>query len=98
MKNNKAGNKSKAKEVAISWTPVAWDEYLYWHKQDFRMVEKINALLDECMHEPFQGTGKPEPLKGTLTGFWSRRIDREHRLVYMVEADVVYVVKCRYHY
>ena len=76
----------------------AWDQYLYWQETDKATSRKLNALIRECMRHPFKGTGKPEPLKGDLSGFWSRRIDREHRLVYRVTATAIEVVQCRYHY
>lgn len=98
MSRQKGKNKSEAREAAVAWTDHAWEDYLYWQTHDTGKVEVINALLKECMREPFKGTGKPEPLKGDLTGFWSRRIDKTHRLVYMVEGGTVYVVQCRFHY
>jgi toxin YoeB len=82
----------------VAWTDHAWDDYLWWQAEDARIVEAINGLIDECVRDPFKGTGKPEPLKGDLTGLWSRRITREHRLVYLPEDGTVYVVQCRYHY
>ncbi len=98
MSTKKKSNKSDAKDVVFSWTPIAWEDYLYWQAHDMAKVKAINKLLDECRRDPFRGTGKPEPLKGDLTGFWSRRIDREHRLVYMAEGGVIYVVQARFHY
>lgn len=98
MANHKAKNKQKAKEFAVSWTALAWDDYLHWHKEDPKIVDEINGLIDECRRDPFKGTGKPEPLSGDLTGFWSRRITREHRLVYLPEDGAIYVVACRFHY
>ena len=98
MKNKKSQNKKQAKSAKISFTDAAWDEYLSWQKEDQKIVDEINKLIDECQLNPFIGTGKPEPLKGNLTGFWSRRITREHRLVYLPEDGAIYVVSCRYHY
>ena len=98
MKNKKSQNKQQAKSVAVSWTPHAWDEYLSWQKEDQKIVNEINNLIEECLRNPFKGTGKPEPLTGDLTGYWSRRITREHRLVYLPEDDAIYVISCRYHY
>ena len=98
MASRKSRNKSEAKAFAVSWTDLAWDDYLWWQSQDARMVDAINALLEECRRDPFRGTGKPEPLKGDLTGFWSRRITSEHRLVYLPEDGGLYVVQCRFHY
>lgn len=98
MNRQKTRNKQQAKAVAISWTDLAWEDYLSWQAEDSHIVATINALLEECRRHPFTGTGKPEPLKGDLTGFWSRRITREHRLVYLPEDSTIYVVACRYHY
>lgn len=77
---------------------VAWEDYLYWQKQDRKMVERINKLIREIQREPFEGIGKPEPLKHALAGFWSRRITDEHRVVYKVESDVLLIAQLRYHY
>lgn len=99
MKDKKAGNKRQVKEdVALTFTDIAWGEYLSWHAEDQTIGDRINDLIDECRRTPFTGTGKPEPLKGDLSGYWSRRITREHRLVYLPEDKVIYVVSCRYHY
>jgi toxin YoeB len=98
MKNKKAENKQKAKTAALSWSDNAWDDYISWQATDPQVVLKINELIDECLKDPFRGTGKPEPLKGDLSGFWSRRIDRQHRLVYLPDNDCIYVAACRYHY
>lgn len=76
----------------------AWDDYLYWQQNDKSTLKKINALIKESMRTPFEGTGKPEALKENLKGFWSRRINLEHRLVYRVEEDAIYILQCRYHY
>ena len=76
----------------------AWQDYLYWQKQDRRMVERINLLVRETQREPFAGIGKPEPLKHALAGFWSRRITDEHRMVYKVEGDALLIAQWRYHY
>jgi len=84
--------------VNLVFRPVAWEQFLYWQATDKAMVRKINGLIRECLRHPFAGTGKPEPLKGDLAGFWSRRIDREHRLVYRATADALEIVQCRYHY
>ncbi len=94
----KAQNKIVAKNCSISWTAKAWEQYLYWQKHDQAIVEEINNLLRECIRDPFKGTGKPEPLKGNLSAFWSRRINKEHRLVYLPEDGAIYVVQCRFHY
>ena len=98
MANHKTKNKQQAKAVAVSWTDHAWEEYLWWQKNDPKMVEEINGLIEECRRDPFKGTGKPEPLKGDLSSFWSRRITKEHRLVYLPEDSTIYVVQCKLHY
>ena len=98
MSKKKQQNKEAAKNVALSWTDDAWEDYLYWQQHDFSKVLEINGLLEECRRTPFKGTGKPEPLKGDLTGDWSRRIDKENRLVYLPEDNSIYVVQCRLHY
>ena len=98
MKNKKTENKKQAKNFAVSWTPNAWDDYLSWQKENPKIVDEINNLIEECLHDPFKGTGKPEPLKGNLTGYWSRRITNEHRLIYLPEDCAIYIVSCRYHY
>lgn len=82
----------------LSWSDNAWEDYLWWQATDSTAVEKINRLIEECLKDPFKGTGKPEPLKGDLTGFWSRRIDRQHRLVYLPDEGRIFVAACRYHY
>jgi toxin YoeB len=84
--------------VNLVFKPTAWEHFLYWLETDRATARKINALIKECLRNPYEGTGKPEPLKGDLAGHWSRRIDREHRLVYRVENDALVIVQCRYHY
>ena len=73
----------------------AWEDYLHWQKTDRR---RINALIENIRRSPFKGIGKPEPLKNRLAGYWSRRIDSEHRLVYRIEGESIYIVQVRYHY
>ena len=82
----------------LVFLPDAWDDYLHWQATDRAMLRKLNRLIEECLRHPFEGTGKPEPLKGDLSGYWSRRIDREHRLVYRPVADAIVVAQCRFHY
>lgn len=85
----------------LAWTPAAWEDDLYWQGQDRKQLRRINQLIQACLREPFTGVGKPEPLRETLSGCWSRRIDDEHRLVYRVEgrleASVFVILACRYH-
>jgi toxin YoeB len=76
----------------------SWDDYLYWQKQDGKMVERINKLVQEVKREPFSGVGKPEPLIHALSGYWSRRITDEHRMVYRIEGDSLLLAQLRYHY
>lgn len=82
----------------LQWDFDAWNEYLYWQTQDKKILKRINQLLQDIRRNPFEGIGKPEPLRGNLTGFWSRRIDSEHRLVYAVEEETVLIFSCRGHY
>ena len=82
----------------IYWDKTAWDDYLYWIETDRKTLNKINALIKECQRTPFTGSGNPEPLKQNFNGFWSRRINSEHRLVYRTEENVLYIAQCRYHY
>lgn len=76
----------------------SWDDYLYWLKNDMKKLKRINALLKDISRTPFEGIGKPEPLKYKYSGFWSRRIDEEHRLIYKYEDDAILIAKCRFHY
>jgi toxin YoeB len=82
----------------IVWTAAAWEDYLYWQTQDRKTLKRINLLIQDALREPFAGIGKPEPLKENLAGFWSRRIDDSHRLVYCIENGDLAIVACRYHY
>ncbi|MBL1436432.1 MAG: Txe/YoeB family addiction module toxin [Rhodobacteraceae bacterium] len=84
--------------MIVSFDPLAWEGYLHWQRQDKVITRKINGLIKEIQRHPFEGTGKPEPLKGNLSGFWSRRINREHRLVYRVKGNTLEIAQCRYHY
>lgn len=88
--------------MKLVFTERAWHQYLYWQSEDAKLLERLNALIKECMRDPFRGSGKPEPLGGNLAGWWSRRIDRQHRLVYRVSgkdaAQALEIAQCRYHY
>ncbi len=84
--------------MKLVFADEAWDDYLYWQKQDRRMVERINKLIQETQRDPFNGVGKPEPLKHALAGFWSRRITDEHRMVYKMEDGALLIAQLRYHY
>ncbi|MDR6570153.1 toxin YoeB [Chitinophaga ginsengisegetis] len=84
--------------MTLTWDSNAWEDYLYWQQNDRKIMKKINELLKDTMRQPFEGLGKPELLKENLAGCWSRRIDQEHRLVYKVIEDSIYILQCRYHY
>lgn len=84
--------------MRIIWTPTAWKDYLYWQSKDKKKLKRINELIKATLRDPFNGIGNPEPLKHDLQGYWSRRIDSEHRLVYSVEDDDLEIIACRYHY
>lgn len=82
----------------LIWTLAAWSDYTYWQQQDRKTLKRINLLLQETLRTPFSGIGKPEALRENLAGFWSRRIDDTHRLVYTVNNDDLVIIACRYHY
>ena len=82
----------------IRFTPAAWVDYTYWQGQDKKTLKRINILIEAASREPFQGLGKPEPLKGNLSGYWSRRVSDAHRLVYRVTDTELVIVACRFHY
>ena len=84
--------------MKLSWAETAWDDYLYWQVTDKKILKRINRLIKDILRHPSEGLGDPEPLKHNWSGYWSRRIDREHRLVYKSTDDAIYVVQCRYHY
>ena len=84
--------------MRIVWAPGAWQDYLYGSRTDAHVRDKINTMIEDIQRHPFKGLGKPEPLKRDLRGFWSRRITREHRLVYRIELDVLQIAQCRFHY
>ena len=88
----------KTSKLAVKFAGNAWEDYLYWQTHDKKQLKRINQLISDIRRNPFTGLGKPEALKGDLSGFWSRRIDREHRLVYAVVNGDLVVVQCRYHY
>lgn len=88
--------------MRVAFWPTAWNDYRYFQEHDEKLASKINALIEECRRHPFKGTGKPEPLGGNLSGWWSRRISHEHRLVYRVadkgDEQVLQMAQCEYHY
>ncbi len=84
--------------MKILWADAAWEDYLWWHKTNDKVFQRINRLIENIQQTPFTGLGKPEPLKHELSGYWSRRITDEHRLVYKINDDCVVIAQCRYHY
>jgi toxin YoeB len=84
--------------VRLVFTPHGWADYLHWQSVDKKTLKRINRLIDDTMRDPFAGIGKPEPLRHVLQGCWSRRIDAEHRLVYLVEDEDLVILQARYHY
>jgi toxin YoeB len=84
--------------LKLIFSAHAWDDYLFWQKTDKQTLRRINTLIKETMRTPFEGIGKPEPLKYALSGYWSRRISDEHRFVYKVSEDAIEIVQLRYHY
>jgi len=83
--------------MEIVWQTNAWEDYLYWQKNDKQKLKRINELIKDCQRNKFEGIGKPEPLKENLAGLWSRRIDSEHRFVYKIEENRLHIIQCRYH-
>ncbi|WP_420315787.1 Txe/YoeB family addiction module toxin [Ekhidna sp.] len=84
--------------MKIVFLANGWEDYLYWQKQDKKILKKVNELIKDCQRSPFDGIGKPEALKNDLSGWWSRRITQEQRLVYRVENNMLYIAQCRKHY
>ena len=84
--------------MKLIFAEQAWEDYLYWQQHDRRMLKRINALIQDTVRQPHDGLGKPEPLRHSLAGYWSRRIDREHRMVYRATDDALLIAQLRYHY
>lgn len=84
--------------MRISFNDNGWDDYIYWQNTDKKILKKINVLIKEIIREPFGGIGKPEALKNDLSGLYSRRIDKEHRIVYAILEQEIVIIQCRYHY
>lgn len=84
--------------MKLIFAEKAWEDYLYWQKTDKKILKRINSLIKDIQREPFDGIGKPEPLKHALSGYWSRRINDEHRIVYKIHKDSLLVAQLRYHY
>ena len=84
--------------MILSWAYNAWEDYLYWQQTDIKILKRINTLIKEIQRSPFNGMGDPEALKHNWSGYWSRRINRKHRIVYKVTDEALIIVQCRYHY
>lgn len=84
--------------MKIVFAEEAWEDYLYWQEKDKKILKRINELMKAISRDPFKGIGEPEPLRHNWSGFWSRRINREHRLVYSIENGALLIAQCRYHY
>ncbi len=84
--------------MRIEFTKNAWEDYVSWQREDRKLLKRINLIIINIQRTPFEGIGNPEPLKYDLSGYWSRRIDREHRLVYQVEGGAILIYSCKYHY
>ena len=84
--------------MKLIFAEQAWEDYLYWQKTDKKLLERINTLIKDITRSPFEGIGKPEPLKNALSGYWSRRINDEHRIVYKIADGSVFIAQLRYHY
>ena len=84
--------------MKIVFLDNAWEDYMHWQSFDKPILKKINALIKEIVRTPFEGNGKPEPLKHNLSTWWSRRINLEHRLIYKIDKDAIVILQCRYHY
>lgn len=84
--------------MKLAWAEKAWEDYIYWQQKDKKLLKRINTLIKDIQRQPFEGIGDPEPLKHNWSGYWSRRIDRERRLVYKVTDDAIIIAQCRYHY
>ncbi len=84
--------------MRLLWEDRAWEDYLYWQTQDRKTLKRINSLIGDIKRSPFEGIGKPEPLKKNLSGYWSRRIDESNRIVYFEKEGIIYIISCRGHY
>ena len=84
--------------MRLIFAEKAWEDYIYWQRTDKKILKRINTLIKEVKREPFEGLGKPEPLKHALSGYWSRRINDEHRVVYKIQSDSLLIAQLRYHY
>lgn len=98
MSSKKSTQQKSSNDKSTTWTAHAWEDYLHWHASDPKTAESINRLVKGVLRDPFKGIGKPEPLKGDLAGFWSRRINMVDRFVYQFEDGQLTITQCRYHY
>lgn len=88
----------RSKPMIKAWTSVAWDDFIYWHKQDKKTLKRILNLVKDIERNGYEGMGKPEALKGDLSGYWSRRIDSKNRIVYKIDGNTIKIVQCGSHY
>jgi toxin YoeB len=85
--------------MIVAWAECAWQDYLYWQKHDKAILNRVNLIIKDIKRYPFEGIGNPEPLKHNWSGYWSRRINKEHRIVYKIKSDKqLFIAQCRYHY
>jgi len=84
--------------MSLLWTDDAWEDYVYWQNQDRKTLKRVNQIVRDIQRSPYEGIGKPEPLKGDLSGWWSRRIDERNRVVYRLKGDSTEIAQCRGHY
>lgn len=98
QKKKQQNKKAAIESVQVSFTAIGWEDFEYWRAHDAKIHAGVCRLVGECMRTPFEGVGKPEPLKGDLSGYWSRRITKEHRFVYHYGAGTLTVIACRFHY
>ncbi|MEE8399513.1 MAG: Txe/YoeB family addiction module toxin [Desulfobacterales bacterium] len=84
--------------MKLKWAEQAWEDYLHWQETDKKILRRVNRIIMETMRNPFEGIGDPEPLRHNWKGYWSRRINREHRFVYRVKQEELLIAQCRYHY
>lgn len=98
QKTKQQNKKAATDNAQVSFTPIGWEDFEHWRVNDAKIHAEICRLISECMRTPFVGLGKPEPLKGDLSGYWSRRINKEHRFVYYFGTGTLTVIACRFHY
>jgi len=94
----KAARIARGTSRLVCWTDESWGDYVYWYSHDKKTLKRVHTLIDNMLLSPFEGLGKPEPLKESLSGFWSRRIDDINRVVYVVDDKAITIISCRYHY